>query len=222
MENVPAPTRRKGGRRLSFDRDLALREAMLLFWRHGYEGTSLNALTAALGVTPPSIYTAFGDKKRLFLEAVDLYLSRGPGAEQIIDGAATAREAARELLRLAALGFTGDDTPSGCLLATSAISCSAEAAEVQAALAAIRRGIERHLRERITRDIAAGDLPPGTDAAVLAGLVMAVTQGLSTLARDGAPRAHVVAVAEAAMAAWPPEKTGSTAEAEVPKGVPNA
>ena len=54
--------RRKGGRPLSFNRDAALRQAMLLFWRHGYEGTSLNALTRTLGVTPPSIYAAFGDK----------------------------------------------------------------------------------------------------------------------------------------------------------------
>lgn len=48
---------------------------MLLFWRHGYEATSLSDLTAAMGVTPPSIYAAFGDKKQLFLEAVRRYLS---------------------------------------------------------------------------------------------------------------------------------------------------
>lgn len=205
MENAPVPVPRRGGRRLSFDRGAALRAAMLLFWRHGYEGTSLNALTAALGVTPPSIYAAFGDKKRLFLEAVALYLSGGPSAERTIDEAVTARAAARALLTLAATGFTRDDAPSGCLLATSAISCSAESVEIQAALAAIRRGVEQHLRRRIARDVAAGDLPPDTDATALAGLVMAVIQGLSTLARDGASRTHVLAVAEAALAGWPPD-----------------
>ena len=177
---------------------------MLLFWRHGYEGTSLSALTAALGVTPPSIYTAFGDKKRLFLEAVRLYLSGEPNAEQIIDRAQTARAAAHQLLTIAATGFTGHDTPSGCLLATSAISCSAESAEIQASLAAIRHGIEQHLRQRIRDGMAAGELPPETDATALAGLVMAVIQGLSTLARDGASRTHLLAIAEAAMASWPP------------------
>ncbi len=179
---------------------------MLLFWRHGYEGTSLNALTTALGVTPPSIYTAFGDKKRLFLEAIGLYLSGGPPAEQIIDQAITARAAAHELLTSAAAGFTGDDTPSGCLLATSAISCSADAAEIQAALATIRRGVEQHLRQRIARAVSAGELPPGADAAALAGLVMAVIQGMSTLARDGASRTHILAIAESAMAGWPAEQ----------------
>ena len=47
---------------------------MMLFWERGYEATSIADLTQALGVTPPSIYTAFGDKKRLFLEAVALYV----------------------------------------------------------------------------------------------------------------------------------------------------
>ncbi len=205
MENAPASMRSKGGRRLSFNRDVALRKAMLLFWRHGYEGTSLNALTAALGVTPPSIYAAFGDKQRLFMEAVELYLSGGLRAEQVIDQAATARAAAGRMLSLAAVGFTGDDTPSGCLLATSAISCSKESAEVQAALAAMRGGIEQHLCQRISRGVATGELPPGTNAASLAGLVMAVIQGMSTLARDGASRTHLLAIAEQALAGWPPE-----------------
>ncbi len=190
---------------------------MLLFWRHGYEGTSLAALTAALGVTPPSIYTAFGDKKRLFLEAVGLYVSGGRSADDIIDLAATARAAALELLTAAAAGFTGEDTPPGCLLATSAISCSAEAAEVQEALAAIRRAVEQRLRQRIEHGIAAGELPPGADAAALAGLVMAVIQGMSTLARDGATRSHVLAIADAAMATWPEQpKRGRTARRSAP------
>ena len=74
MEALVARPRR-AGRPLSFDRDAALNQAMLLFWRHGYESTAVSDLTAAMGVTPPSLYAAFGDKKRLFLEAVALYLS---------------------------------------------------------------------------------------------------------------------------------------------------
>ena len=77
MESTGHTPRRKAGRPLSFDRQAALHQAMLLFWQHGYEATSLSGLTAAMGVTPPSIYAAFGDKKRLFLEAVAHYLS-GP------------------------------------------------------------------------------------------------------------------------------------------------
>ncbi len=194
---------RKAGRPLSFDRDRALHRAMLLFWRHGYEGTSLSALTAELGVTPPSIYAAFGDKKRLFLEAVALYRTGGTTAAPTTDDAPTAREAICSLLHQAAAGFTGPDTPPGCLLASAAISGSEQSADVQAELASIRVGIEAQLRHRIAGAVEAGELAASTDPAALAGLVMAVIQGMSTLARDGAGRAHLLAVADAAMLAFP-------------------
>ena len=66
MEIAGTTKSRKPGRPLGFDRDAALQQAMLLFWRHGYEATSVNDLTNAMGITPPSLYTAFGDKKQLF------------------------------------------------------------------------------------------------------------------------------------------------------------
>ena len=203
MKSNVTVSRRKTGRPLSFDRAAALHQAMLVFWRHGYEATSLNDLTAAMGVTPPSIYTAFGDKKQLFLEAVGLYLSGPVTPDTIIAGAGSAREAAAQLLQASAIGFTGPQTPPGCLLASSAISCSTAAADVQQRLADLRKGIERHLRQRIRADIEAGILPRSADAALLAAHVMAVIQGMSTLARDGAPRKKLVGLAAIAMAAWP-------------------
>lgn len=176
---------------------------MLLFWQHGYEATSLNDLTAALNVTPSSIYTAFGDKKRLFLEAVQCYVSGPVNAASIIQGATTAQEAALGLLRTAAIGFTGESTPRGCLLASAAISCSASAQDVKDTLTDLRKSIETSLRDKIKRSVRDGILPPRTDAAVLAAHTMAVIQGMSTLARDGATRASLLKVAEIAMQCWP-------------------
>lgn len=194
---------RRIGRPPSFDRAVALEQAMLLFWRHGYEATSLSDLTRALGVTAPSIYSAFGNKKALFLEAVSLYLSGGSSPTAIIDAAPSARDAAQVLMEGAAIAYTGEETPPGCMLATSAISVSAEAADVQAHLAAIRNGVEAHLRARIQADVANGTLPTQTDAETLAAHTTAVIQGLSTLARDGASRDKLLRVARSAMTAWP-------------------
>lgn len=204
---LDSPGRRKTGRPLSFDRDEALEQAMLLFWAHGYEGTSLSDLTKALGVTPPSIYTAFGDKKGLFLETVDRYLGGDPTASGVIDRAPSAREGAFELMRQAAIGFTGDKTPSGCLLATSAISCSEAAGDVQRHLANIRRGIQERLAGRIARAIKERELPDDTNAPVLAAHVMAVIQGMSTLARDGATQEELLRIVDQAMRCWPANDT---------------
>jgi AcrR family transcriptional regulator len=172
---------------------------MLLFWRHGYEATSLNELTAAMGITPPSIYTAFGDKKRLFLEAINRYVSGPTTSESIIESAETAEQAVRTLLQTAATGFTGKHTPRGCLLASSAISCSPAATDVQHELARIRRKIEMRLRDKIARGVRTGELNAYADAASLAAFTMAVIQGMSTLARDGATRERLMKISETAM-----------------------
>ncbi len=203
MKEPGSIANRRVGRPLGFDRDAALREAMLLFWRHGYEATSVNELTKAMGITPPSLYTAFGDKRLLFLESVQLYTSGDVTSESIIDEASTAREAAEGLLQASAIGFTGEDTPAGCLLASSAISCSAAAADVQKALRDIRRRIEKRLRSKIAADRTLRKLRPKIDADALAGHIMAVIQGMSTLARDGATREKLLSVASVAMLSWP-------------------
>ncbi|MBC7476934.1 MAG: TetR/AcrR family transcriptional regulator [Pseudorhodobacter sp.] len=187
---------RKSGRPLSFERQTALQKAMLTFWQHGYETTSVNDLTQVMGITAPSLYAAFGDKKRLFLEAMRLYAQPPDALQAQLDAAPTARFAAQQMLTAAAQGFTGDTTPPGCLLASATASGSTGAAEVQAEVAAIRSDIINRLTRRIARD----RVP---NAAALAAMVVALIQGMSVLARDGMPRDSLLALAGCALAGWP-------------------
>ncbi len=86
------------GRPRSFDRDSALAVALEQFWRGGYEGTSVSTLTSAMGVTPPSLYAAFGDKRQLFEEASALYFERTCEAVDSAAALPTAREAMARML----------------------------------------------------------------------------------------------------------------------------
>lgn len=203
MELSASQVRRRSGRPLSFDRAAVLLQAMLTFWRHGYETTSIADLTAAMGITPPSLYAAFGSKEQLFREAVRLYFGDPADLERAIEAAPTALEAARAFLAGSAAAFTGEETPRGCLLASATASGSAASAEVQHAVAELRRDVLSLLARRIKRDVGEGRLPPGTKADALAGMLVAVTQGMSALARDGTSRAELLAIAEAALQAWP-------------------
>ncbi|WP_375381820.1 TetR/AcrR family transcriptional regulator [uncultured Sphingomonas sp.] len=196
---------RRTGRPLSFDRDTALAAAMHLFWRQGFEATSVAELTQAMGITPPSLYAAFGDKQRLCRAAIDRYLGGIEAVVARIEGAVTARAAARELLVAAAIHDTGEDTPLGCLVASSIVSSSPGAADLREEVAELRRTIEAALRRRIARDIRSGLLPATCDADIMAGHAVAVVQGMSTLAKDGAGRAKLLRIVEAAMQGWPPE-----------------
>lgn len=194
---------KKIGRPLSFDRAAALHQAMLAFWRHGYETTSVAALTAAMGITAPSLYTAFGDKEQLFLEAMRLYAGDSGTLGAALDAAPSARAGVAAMLEGAASAFTGEATPPGCLLASSTASGSDAARGVQAAVASVRADIAAILRRRIEADRALGMLAPHTDAQALADLVIAVIQGMSVLARDGVPRQRLRDLGNAALSAFP-------------------
>lgn len=200
---LPASSGRKTGRPLSFNRDEALEQAMLTFWRHGYETTSIVDLTTAMGITAPSLYGAFGDKRRLFLEAARRYAGDPEAMAHDIEGAPTAFAAASAILTSAAIAYTGENTPKGCLLASATASGSAAACEVQDAIADIRRSIASCLESRIRIDVKNGTLSATTDASSLTGLVMAVVQGMSVLARDGASRTSLLAIVRATLTAWP-------------------
>src|SRR5215471_1664222 len=87
------------GRPRSFDLDEALDSALHLFWRQGYEGTSLSDLTGAMGINRPSLYAAFGNKEELFRRALERYAA-GPSARVAGSFALpTARETVEALLR---------------------------------------------------------------------------------------------------------------------------
>ena len=192
------------GRPRAFDREAALEQAMLLFWEHGYEATSLAELTSAMGISPPSLYAAFGDKQALFLEAGDRYIARGgAGTESLMGDAKTARAAVAHFLGASAIRLSDPHFPRGCMVVLAAVSCSEEAAPVQHKLAACRAGWEKALKQRIERGIACGELPAGTSAAALASFYMAVVQGMSLHAKDGASRRRLQEIAETALQAWP-------------------
>lgn len=199
----PLTQPRKTGRPLSFDKDTALEKAMLAFWESGYETTSISDLTVAMGVTAPSIYTAFGDKKQLFLEAMRRYAGDPADLKEALNRAPTAKDAIAQMMEDAARLYTGDATPRGCLLASAAATGSKNAADVRDAVTRERRAIRAVIIERIERDVELELLSPDTNAPVLADTALAVTQGMSVLARDGADRNALLAVAQASLNGWP-------------------
>ena len=179
------------GRPLSFDRNAALAVAVEQFWRHGYEETSVATLTSAMGVSMPSLYTAFGDKKRLFEEASAAYYRRTcEGLDQAV-AMPTAREAVARILKDTARAHTDTATPPGCLMLT------------EPRLAGQRDDLHRRLRERLERGVQEGDLPPSTRSDHLASFLVAVLRGMSGCARDGGTIEDLLATAETAMAALP-------------------
>lgn len=202
MKRAQEGTKRRGRPR-AFDREAALEKAMTVFWRHGYEATSMADLTAAMGINPPSLYAAFGDKERLFLEAIERYLANPALPITCLESELTARGAIEKMLQDAARQLVCPSHPPGCMVVIAAMNVSHASAPVQAALAAKRAASLRFLEARLERARAYGELGPGVDVKALARFYATVLQGMTIQAKDGATGDELTAVAARAMRAWP-------------------
>jgi AcrR family transcriptional regulator len=201
MKKATAPSRPRGRPR-EFDRDAALDQALQLFWKRGYEGTSIADLTQELGITAPSLYSAFTSKADLYREALAHYQEQqGASTAQALAEKPTFKAAMGWMLRHAAHEFTRPGYPPGCMVATAVLTCASENEEVARHVAGLRAGSLKNLRARIERAVAEAELPVDTDTEALARFVGALIQGMSVQAQDGADEAALLKIAETGLKA---------------------
>jgi len=120
------------GRPRAFDKDQALDKALHVFWEKGYEGTSVADLTEAMGINPPSLYAAFGNKDALFRKALDLYETEKLEYTREALEQPTARAVAEYYMRGAIAAQLSTCDPKGCLGVISMTACGAEAESIKA------------------------------------------------------------------------------------------
>ena len=179
------------GRPRTFDREAALIIAMEQFWRDGYEPTTVSRLTSEMGITPPSLYAAFGDKDQLFDASATCYSNNSTVQTALALDKPTAREAVDELFRMSAAAHTDTATPPGCFMLS------------EPRLAPQRELLRQQIAERLERGVAEGDLPPATAPDALSSFLVAVLGGMSARARDGGTREDLDKIAQLAVAALP-------------------
>jgi AcrR family transcriptional regulator len=207
MTAMQTPQKQPRGRPRLLDREKALEAALLLFWRHGYEGTSIADLTETMGVTPPSLYAAFGSKEQLYREALDLYAaSHGSFVARALAEEATARAAIERILHGAVRVYTEGPVPLGCMLANGILTCAPEHAEIAGELSRRRLTTIASLKARLDRAVREGEFDAGTDTKALAAYYGAIIQGLSIQARDGVPRKTLESIVAASLGVWPQRK----------------
>jgi AcrR family transcriptional regulator len=191
------------GRPREFDLDEALDQALGVFWRNGYEGSSIAELTQAMGISPPSLYAAFGNKERLFRKAIDRYVALHAGFWDEARKASTGRGMVQHLLRETVDFLTAECNPRGCLLVRSAVGCSEASEEIRQEVTARRSQGEAWLRERLEQAKADGEVPQDFDPADYARYIMTVLEGMSLRAAAGATRGELEKVAEMTLRSWP-------------------
>lgn len=165
------------GRPRAFDVEAALDRAVEVFWKRGYVGASLSELTAAMGIAPPSLYAAFGDKRGLFLAALDRYAATA-GAVPLaaLRSGNGPVDKLRAFLRAAVdLAYDGE-RGRGCLAACVAADAAGDDDVIRDRLDALFRDHDAALGETM-----GGGAPSGR-------VLLAAMHAIAVRARAGAPR----------------------------------
>lgn len=189
-----------------------MRAARDQFWSVGYNGTSIDDLSAVTGLGRGSLYGAFEDKHALFLRALDSYNSDALRAwRTALGGPGPALPMLQRHVRNVAEGIIGDVERRGCMMAKIAAELSAVDEGVAERIAAVVRGLHGALRGCIARAQAEGSLDADADADSLASLLLAVLRGLEALGKAGATPEVVNGAAEQALALLPRVSTDEPA-----------
>ena len=190
-------THKPRGRPRSFDERDALEKATQVFWSKGYDGVTIDDLVAGMGVGRPSLYSVFGDKRKIFLRVLKAYAERkGAAAAKALFSPQSLRDSIAGFLRFAVESATEKGSAPGCLLLCVAPLVD-DAAVRQFLKDALAGGVA--LLERRFRDgVDAGEIPSDFPAAVRAVQVTDIARGLTMRAQIGTPRKTLLSDAEEA------------------------
>jgi TetR/AcrR family transcriptional repressor of nem operon len=177
-------------RQKEFDREGALDRAMSAFWTKGYAATSIEDLVAHMGIQRGSLYATFGDKRSLFLSALDRY-QRVVTRElfEALEAPGSGLEAIRRFFRLRVEGSLDRGRPAGCLVTNSAVELSRRDRGAAAKVGGSLAGLEAAFRRALERAAARGELAATRDVRALARFLTSSAQGLSVMAKAFPERA---------------------------------
>lgn len=192
------------GRPRSFDRDVALQKAVEVFWARGYAGASMAELTGAMGISPPSLYAAFGSKADLYRQAMDRYMATSGAALWGLLEQPTAKAGVEAVLRAAAHGMVQPGKPFGCMVALSGAQPEDFDADLHQDMTTVWQGTRQALHNRFERAQAAGEIDAGADLDAIALFYATVHQGMSLQARQGATADELDRLVTSALMAWEP------------------
>ena len=185
-----------------FDPDVVLQSAVELFWRRGYEATSMTDLVEHLGIGRASIYATFGSKHELYLKAMDRYAEmRDPLLLAELSQPGPALPAVRALVRrIAAEAASPDDRPSGCFITNTAAELAPHDPAAARRVEISWERIETPLHSALVRARGQGELPEDRDPRALARMLFVLLQGMRIVGKASNDPARVRDAAEQALA----------------------
>ncbi|HWR40819.1 MAG TPA: TetR/AcrR family transcriptional regulator [Patescibacteria group bacterium] len=187
------------GRSKEFEESVVLQKAMELFWKQGYEKTSLNDLVEHMGIHRRSLYGTFGDKHTLFLKTIDCFGEFIKARLKFaISRAETAKQAIQCIFDFMIEG--SGDRALGCLFVNSATEMAPRDKEVEEKAKEAFMQLEHLLADIIRKGQQAGEFRCDYDAEVLAESLHNALLGIRVLARTSASKEKLQRIADFSLA----------------------
>ncbi len=172
-----------------FEPETALQDAMELFWLKGYEATSMRDLLEGMGIGRGSFYGTFGDKRSLFLAALDRFeRTRTAWIPEVLQEGDSPVEAIRYVFERSVKGLVSFEPRRGCLLANTAVELGPHDPEVAERISGYVRRTEDAFEDALVRARASGEISEEQDPKALARFLVTNLHGLRVMARAGADR----------------------------------
>jgi TetR/AcrR family transcriptional repressor of nem operon len=176
------------GRPPQFDKNIALEQAMLQFWQHGYESTSVQDLMDCTGLSKSSLYNSFGSKSTLFTSCLtrfkhnlvtnfELHLSNTESGLQFI----------RDLLNMI-ISEADKAQRNGCLLVNAANELAGRAPMIASTVEQGFTEVRNFLARALTKAKQTNEIPSDTDVELTADFILSGVIGLRTMVKSGASR----------------------------------
>ncbi|MFF4757987.1 TetR/AcrR family transcriptional regulator [Streptomyces sp. NPDC001292] len=190
------------GRTKEFDPDAALQSALELFWRRGYEATSMADLVEHLGIGRASIYATFGSKRELYLKAMDRYAeTRDPLLLAELSQPGPALPAVRAMVRrFAAEAASPEKRLNGCFVTNTAAELAPHDPAAARRVEISWEHVETPLHSALVRAQAQGELSKDRDPRALARMLFVLLQGMRIVGKASNDPARVRDAAEQALA----------------------
>jgi len=200
-----------------FDEQAVLDAASDVFWSKGYDATSTRDLAARTGLTPSSMYAAFGDKRGLFCRALDHYLDRLRAKMSSLEAAAAPAQAITGFFEDTIDRSLDDAEQRGCMLVNSSLQASQQDEDLRVAIAHELKLIEAFFLRCITEAQERGAVPRTYASVDAARQLLAVLLGIRVLARVRPERPLLTGAVTQTLVALglPPLKAGASSTDKV-------
>ncbi|WP_315835547.1 TetR/AcrR family transcriptional regulator [Bradyrhizobium prioriisuperbiae] len=189
---------KKRGRPRAFEPEAALSRALDTFRDSGFAATSLDDLSAAMGINRPSLYGAFGDKRDLFLKAYARYRAEvGEQFAKVFDPALSLRQALEGIFTTALdLYLAGENGPRGCFTVMTAGSEAMADPEIRDTVLRALASTDKALAKLFELAVSRGELPSDADVALLVQVVGSTIHTIALRARARTPRPELEAITQ--------------------------